>query len=72
MSREIVDFVLGAYARFNAGERVPELWFWHPDAEFQAARKKNAAETPPEEATPEEPAAEEPAAGEPPVEERQR
>src|SRR5712692_11111144 len=39
MSQENVDFVLGAYARFNAGERVPELWFWHPDAEFQAARE---------------------------------
>src|SRR6266849_2707245 len=39
MSQENVDFVLGAYARFNAGERVPELWFWHTDAEFQAARE---------------------------------
>ena len=39
MSQENVDFVLGAYARFNAGERTPELWFWHPDAEYQAARE---------------------------------
>ncbi len=39
MSQENLDFVLGAYARFNAGERTPELWFWHPDAEYQAARE---------------------------------
>ena len=39
MSQENVDFVLGAYARFNAGERTPELWFWHPDAEYQVARE---------------------------------
>jgi ketosteroid isomerase-like protein len=39
MSQENVDFVLDAYARFNAGERTPELWFWHPDAEYQAARE---------------------------------
>ena len=45
MSQENVDFVLGAYARFNAGERVPELWFWHPDAEFQAAREDPGSAT---------------------------
>ena len=39
MSQENVDFVLGAYARFNAGERTAELWFWHPDGEYQAARE---------------------------------
>ncbi|MDX6674094.1 MAG: SnoaL-like polyketide cyclase [Solirubrobacteraceae bacterium] len=39
MSQENVDFVLGAYARFNAGERMPELWFWHSDAEYEAARE---------------------------------
>src|SRR3954452_24205593 len=39
MSQDNVDFVLGAYARFNAGEREPAPWFWHPDAEFQAARE---------------------------------
>ncbi len=39
MSQENLDFVLGAYARFNAGERTPELWFWHPDAEYRAARE---------------------------------
>ena len=33
MSEENVEVVLDAYARFNAGERTPELWFWHPDAE---------------------------------------
>jgi hypothetical protein len=25
-----MDFVLDGYARYNAGERRPELWFWHP------------------------------------------
>ena len=39
MSQENVEVVLDAYARFNAGERTPELWFWHPDAEYQAARE---------------------------------
>jgi ketosteroid isomerase-like protein len=39
MSQESLDFVLGAYARFNAGERTPELWFWHADAEYQTARE---------------------------------
>ncbi len=39
MSRENVEIVLGAYARFNAGEKVPELWFWHEDAEYHAARE---------------------------------
>jgi ketosteroid isomerase-like protein len=38
MSQENVDFVLGAYARFNARERTPELWFWHPDAEYREVR----------------------------------
>jgi ketosteroid isomerase-like protein len=38
MSRQNVDFVLGGYARFNAGDRIPDLWFWHPDAEYQASR----------------------------------
>ena len=39
MSEENVRFVLDGYARFNAGERVPELWFFSPDAEFHAARE---------------------------------
>ena len=39
MSQENVEFVLDAYARFNAGERTAELWFWHPDAEYRAARE---------------------------------
>jgi ketosteroid isomerase-like protein len=34
-----VRFVLDGYARFNAGERVPELWFFTPDAEFQASQE---------------------------------
>jgi len=37
MSQENLDFVLEGYARFNAGERRPELWFWHPDAEYHVA-----------------------------------
>jgi ketosteroid isomerase-like protein len=39
MSEENVDIVRDAYARYNAGERIPELWFWHPDAEYHAARE---------------------------------
>jgi ketosteroid isomerase-like protein len=39
VSQENVDFVLDAYTRYNAGERTPQLWFWHSDAEFQAARE---------------------------------
>ena len=39
MSQENVKFVLDGYARFNAGEKVPELWFFTPDAEFHAARE---------------------------------
>jgi ketosteroid isomerase-like protein len=34
-----VRFVVDGYARFNAGERVPELWFFTPDAEFHASRE---------------------------------
>jgi hypothetical protein len=33
MSEENVKFVLDGYARFNAGEREAELWFFTPDAE---------------------------------------
>ena len=39
MSQENVEIVLDAYARFNAGERIPELWFWHADGEYHAARE---------------------------------
>ncbi len=39
MSQENVDFVLEGYARYNAGERRPELWFWHPDAEYHVSRE---------------------------------
>ena len=39
MSEENRAIVLDAYARFNAGEKVPELWFWHDNAEYQAARE---------------------------------
>jgi ketosteroid isomerase-like protein len=34
-----LDFVLDGYRRFNEGERVPELWFWHEDAEYHVARE---------------------------------
>ena len=33
VSEKNIEIVLDAYARFNAGEKVPELWFWHEDAE---------------------------------------
>jgi ketosteroid isomerase-like protein len=39
MSRENVQFVLDSYARFNAGEKEPGLWFWSEDAEYHAARE---------------------------------
>jgi ketosteroid isomerase-like protein len=39
MSQENVEIVRRGYARYNAGERIPELWFWHPDAEYHAARE---------------------------------
>jgi ketosteroid isomerase-like protein len=39
MSRENLEFVLDGYARFNAGERSAELWFYHEDAEYHAARE---------------------------------
>jgi hypothetical protein len=34
-----VEIVRGGYARANAGDRRPELDFWHEDAEYQAARE---------------------------------
>ncbi len=39
MSQENVEIVLDGYRRFNAGEKRPELWFWHPDAEYHVARE---------------------------------
>jgi uncharacterized protein len=39
MSQENIKFVRDGYARFNAGEKTAELWFWHPDAEYHAARE---------------------------------
>jgi ketosteroid isomerase-like protein len=39
MSRENVQFVLDSYARFNAGEKEPGLWFWSEDAEYHASRE---------------------------------
>ena len=37
MSQENVEFVLDAYARYNAGERRPERWYWHEDAEYHVS-----------------------------------
>ena len=34
-----MQLVLAAYARYNAGEKVPQLDFWHEDGEYQAARE---------------------------------
>lgn len=34
-----LKFVLDAYARFNAGDRVANLDYWHEDAEYHAARE---------------------------------
>jgi uncharacterized protein len=39
MSQENVEIVLNRYARYNAGERRPDLGFWHEDAEYHAARE---------------------------------
>ena len=38
MSQQDLEFVLDGYARFNAGEKRPELWFWHEDAEYHVSR----------------------------------
>lgn len=37
VSKHNLDFVLEAYARYNAGERLPELDFWHEDAEYHTS-----------------------------------
>ena len=39
MSQENVEIVLSRYARYNAGERTPDLGFWRGDAEYHAARE---------------------------------
>ena len=39
MSQENVEIVRDGYTRYNAGERIPGLWFWHPDAEYHVARE---------------------------------
>jgi hypothetical protein len=36
MSQENVERVAEGYARYNAGERTPELDYWHEDVEFHA------------------------------------
>jgi len=37
MSQENVERVIEGYARYNAGERVPDLEYWHEDAEYHAS-----------------------------------
>ena len=37
MSQENLEFVLDAYARYNAGEREPASWFWHADGEYHTS-----------------------------------
>src|ERR1700676_4943160 len=37
MSHKNVEFALDGYARYNAGERRPELWYWHADAEYHVS-----------------------------------
>ncbi len=32
-----VEKVIEAYARYNAGDRIPQLDYWHEDAEFHAS-----------------------------------
>ena len=39
MSQHNIDFLRDGYARFNAGEKTAELWFWLPDAEYHVARE---------------------------------
>ena len=39
MSQDNVEFLRDGYARFNAGEKTAELWFWLPDAEYHVARE---------------------------------
>ena len=39
MSQENLEIVLDRYARYNAGERTPDLGFWRGDAEYHAARE---------------------------------
>ena len=39
MSQENIEIVLAGYERYNAGERRPELWFWHEDAEYHVAQE---------------------------------
>lgn len=34
---DYVRIVADGYARYNSGERVPELDYWHEDAEFHAS-----------------------------------
>ena len=39
VAEENMKFVVDGYARFNAGESMPGLWFFSPDAEYHAARE---------------------------------
>jgi hypothetical protein len=37
VSPENLEPALDAYARYNAGERKPALWFWHADGEYHTS-----------------------------------
>lgn len=37
VSQQDLEFVLDGYARYNAGERTPEPWYFHDDAEYHTS-----------------------------------
>jgi ketosteroid isomerase-like protein len=45
MSQENVDHVLGAYARFNGGDRTPSPEEWHNDAEYVVSQTDPDSDT---------------------------
>jgi ketosteroid isomerase-like protein len=45
VSQENVELVLDGYARFNAGERVSSLAWWHEDGEYVTSGKDPDADT---------------------------
>jgi ketosteroid isomerase-like protein len=45
MSQENVQVVLDAYARFNAGVKVPSLDYWHEDGEYLASSEDPDSDT---------------------------
>jgi ketosteroid isomerase-like protein len=45
MSKENVELVVDAYARFNAGEREPPPAYWHEDGEYVASSEDPDSDT---------------------------